>query len=70
MIEPIKKDFLRQKKIKRAKDYLVKASRWMLINLIPKQKDGTVSISDITGIVSIGAFYFVILIFFLVQVLD
>jgi hypothetical protein len=63
MIYPTKKDFLKQKKIKRAKDYLVKASRWMLINLIPKQKDGTVTVSDITGIVSIGAFYFVILIF-------
>lgn len=63
MIDNAKKDFLRQKKHKRAKDYLVKASRWMLINLIPKQKDGTVAISDITGIVSIGAFYFVILLF-------
>jgi hypothetical protein len=57
------KEFLKQKKLKRAKDYLVKVSRWTSISLLPKQINGTVSVSEITSLVSVGVFYFVILVF-------
>lgn len=59
----LSKDFLKQKKIKRAEKYLAKVARWMSINLQAKSENGTVSVLDITNLVAVGAFYFVLLIF-------
>lgn len=57
-----RKEFLKEKKIRRSKNYIIKSSRWLLIQLLAK-KYNTVSISEIINIVSYSAFYFTLLIF-------
>ena len=56
------KEFLKNKKLKRSKLYIVKSSRWLLIQLLKKKQD-TISISEIINIISSGAFYFTLLLF-------
>ena len=57
------KDFLKHKKSERSKHYLSKVSRWMLVNILLKEKDGFISVQEIVNLISVGAFYFVLLVF-------
>ena len=57
------KEFLRKKKLLRANKYLIKVSRWMLINLRSKIEKNGILVKDIINLISTGAFYFVLLIF-------
>ena len=61
MIDP-KKEFLRDKKLRRSKNYLIKSSRWLLIEVL-KKNTSTISIAELTSIISSGAFYFTLLLF-------
>lgn len=57
------KDFLKHKKLKRAENYLVKVGRWITFQLKLKAVNKEVAVQDIIDLISVGAFYFVLLIF-------
>jgi hypothetical protein len=58
-----RQDFLKEKRLKRSKNYLIKSSRWLLIELERNNYKDTISISELITIVSEGAFYFILLLF-------